>query len=114
MTCSNNGPMLWPPNHKMVDITSKVTIADNLAAGLNFTLVSATSSEPDNGQGDGDTANDIQGFTIGTPDVTGQLRAERSGGGPGRIYSLRYQSLDPAGNIGVCTTTVVVPHDQSK
>ena len=80
--------------------------------GLGFTLLQVTSNEPDNGLGDGDTANDIQGFTIGIPDASGQLRAERSGGGVGRIYSLLYEGADRAGNIAACTTLVTVPHSQ--
>jgi hypothetical protein len=112
--CTNGSPMLWPPNHKMWDIAAGVTVDGGISGSAGFTLVRATSSEPDNGLGDGDTANDIQGFTFGTADITGQLRAERSGTGNGRIYSMVYLGADVAGNTTQCTTLVTVPHDQSK
>jgi hypothetical protein len=113
VSCANSAPRLWPPNHKMVPIDITVSVADAASAGLSFTLASATSNEPDNGLGDGDTANDIQGFVIGTASTRGALRAERSGTSNGRTYSLTYRSLDLAGNAGMCTTTVTVPHSGS-
>jgi hypothetical protein len=65
-----------------------------------------TSNEPDSGAGD------IQGWMIGTAGTTGQLRAERSGSGNGRIYTLTYQGADRAGNTATCAAPVTVPHDQ--
>ncbi|HVB27057.1 MAG TPA: hypothetical protein VNE21_03990, partial [Mycobacteriales bacterium] len=95
-TCSVTPNVLWPANHKLVTVTASVAVEDQ--AGLSgpdgFTLVSVTSSEPDNGLGDGDTPNDIQGWAVGTVDTSGQLRAERSGTGPGRVYTLTYQVKD--------------------
>ena len=82
---------------------------DALSGPDRFWLVSATSNEPDDGVGDGDTANDVAGFDAGTPDLTGSLRAERSATGNGRIYSLTYRGLDRAGNAADCATTVAVP-----
>jgi hypothetical protein len=107
---------VWPPNHKLVDVAVTVTPSDATGgsgiATPAFTLVSVTSNEPDNGLGDGDTANDIQGWSVGTPDTSGQLRAERSGTGNGRVYTLTYQVKDVAGNTATCTATVTVAHDQ--
>lgn len=111
VTCSNSAPVLSPPNHKMASIAVAIDVTDSVSGSPRFTLVSVTSNEPDHGLGDGDTANDIQGFTPGTADTHGLLRAERSGRGTGRVYSLRYQSTDLAGNVGACTTVVAVPHD---
>jgi hypothetical protein len=68
------------------------------------------SNEPDNGTGDGDTANDIVIFD----NLTFQLRAERSGNGNGRIYTITYQVTDWAGNSALATATVTVPHDKGK
>lgn len=108
--CSVTPNVLWPPNHKLVPVTATVTVVDALSGPAGFTLVSVTSSEPDSGPGAGHTLNDIQGFVTGAPSTTGQLRAERSGGGPGRVYTLTYQGKDVAGNAATCAATVTVPH----
>ncbi|MBM2815176.1 MAG: hypothetical protein HW421_1938, partial [Ignavibacteria bacterium] len=55
---------LWPPNHSMRTISASVSVNDNCTAGLSYVLESVTSNEPDNGQGDGDTPNDIQGVSL--------------------------------------------------
>ncbi len=50
---------LWSPNHKMVPITVTV-VASDLVCVTSLKIISVTSNEPDNGLGDGDTANDIE------------------------------------------------------
>ncbi|MCP4594165.1 MAG: hypothetical protein GY842_25835 [bacterium] len=50
------------------------------------------------GRGDGATTNDIQNADLGTDDREVRLRAERTGDGPGRIYTLTYQATDHVGN----------------
>jgi len=72
-------------------------------------IISVTSSEPDNGLGDGDTANDIQI----TGALTVNLRAERSGTGNGRTYTITVEARDAAGNATIKTVAVVVPKNQS-
>ena len=91
-----------------------VSLADSLSGGAGWTLTSVTSNEPDNGPGDGDTPGDIVGWDVGQPDSAGQLRAERSGRGTGRLYTLTYEGADVAGNRAVCMTTVSVPHDTGR
>jgi hypothetical protein len=108
LSCSATPSQLWPPNDKLVDINVSVAVSDPLSGNAGFTLVSVTSNEPDSGAGD------IQGWTIGTPDLSGQLRAQRSDSGNGRIYSLTYRGTDQAGNAATCQATVTVPHDQGK
>jgi len=68
------------------------------------------SNEPVNGLGDGDTAPDW----IITGDLTVNLRAERSGIGNGRIYTITVTCKDACGNSSVGSTTVTVPHDQEQ
>jgi hypothetical protein len=114
VACSVNPSSLWPPNHKLVDVTATVTVTDAGSGQAGFVLVSVASNEPDNGQGDGDTAGDVQGFALTTADTTGQVRAERSGGGSGRIYTLTYRGMDIAGNTATCNTTVTVDHNQGR
>ena len=103
---------LWPPNHKMVPIHVTVEASDADSGIASVVLTSITSNEPDNGLGDGDTANDIQGAEFGTNDIDFQLRAERSGTGKGRVYTITYTATDYAGNVTVATATVTVPHSQ--
>ena len=104
---------LRPPNHKMVDIGATVTVTDICDPHPTFVLTSITSSEPDNGLGDGDTVNDIQGATLDTPDTAFQLRSERSGTGIGRTYTIVYTAKDKSGNTATATVVVKVPHNAS-
>jgi hypothetical protein len=107
-----NPDRLWPPNHKMVTIDADVQVADSCDANPAWTLVSVSSSEADNGSGDGNTVNDIQNAAIGTMDAQFDLRAERSGSGPGRVYTIEYQVEDASGNQASDSATVSVAHDQ--
>jgi hypothetical protein len=102
---------LWPPNHRMIDVDAIVTATDNCSTPA-VELVSVTSSEPDNGEGDGDTINDIQGADLGTADFLLQLRAERAGTGNGRTYTATYTATDSSGNQASGAGTAFVPHDQ--
>lgn len=103
---------LWPANHKLVPITATVTTTDRCDPNVVLQLVSVTSSEPDNGSGDGDTANDIQGAIAGTADRMFSVRAERSGSGAGRVYTIVYRATDAAGNSTTATAHVQVPHNR--
>ena len=103
---------LWPPNHRMVPVKVSVDVKDDKDPQPVVTLAAVQSNEADNGLGDGDTANDIQGAAIGTDDRDLLLRAERSGKGTGRVYTLTYQARDAAGNITNESVTVSVPHSR--
>jgi hypothetical protein len=96
---------LWAPNHKLNTITATVVATDICDADPEIRLVSVTSDEPDNGLGDGDTANDI----VIVDDFTLQLRAERSGLGDGRVYTVTYEAEDDSGNVTQEQATVTVP-----
>ena len=65
---------------------------------------------PDEGLGDGDTQGDIQGAAFGTPDTSFLLRAERSGTGSGRVYTVVYTASDKTGNTAQATAIVRIPH----
>lgn len=108
-----NRTVLWPPNHLMVDIIATVQVTDNRDPSPMFTLIDVSSNEPDNGKGDGDTVDDIQGCDFGTDDTAFQLRSERQGGGYGREYTIIYEATDATGNTAQTTVAVRVPHDQS-
>ena len=104
--------VLWPPNHRMVDITATVSASDVCSEPTVF-LGSVSSSEPDDepGRADGQTRGDIGGAEYGPVDLMLQLRAERAGPGNGRIYTATYTAADDTGNETSAEAYVVVPHD---
>jgi hypothetical protein len=96
---------LWPPNHKMVDITVGYTNTSNCPSTCTL---SVTSNESINGTGDGDTSPDW--VVVDATHV--QLRAERSGLGTGRTYTITITCTNSAGQSSTATATVTVRHDQ--
>lgn len=106
--------VLWPPNHELIPITATVAASDTCDANPSVTLVSITSNEPDNGSGDGDQPNDIQAISggpiaFGTDVQSFLLRAERSGMGSGRVYTVTYMAKNAAGNTVSASAQVIVP-----
>jgi hypothetical protein len=100
--------MMWPPNHKYVDVETVVTVHDAVDPSPTLTLVSVTSNEPDNGKGDGNTTNDI--VILGNNMF--RFRAERSGTGQGRTYTITYRATDASGNSAEASVTIMVPHNK--
>ena len=99
---------LWPPNHKYVTVKVNATAFDICDPSPKIILVSITSNEQDSGIGDGNTVNDI----VIINDFTFNLRAERSGTGSGRTYTIVYKATDASGNETTVTITVEVPHNK--
>ncbi|MHC4643068.1 MAG: right-handed parallel beta-helix repeat-containing protein, partial [Planctomycetota bacterium] len=99
--------MLWPPDHKMVEITPSWTVSDDCDTSPDVSLVSIAMNEGDNTIGDGHTTNDIQ---IGK-DGSIYLRSERSGTGNDRVYTITYQAVDDCGNTTIRSANVSIPHD---
>ena len=98
-------PVLWPPNHQMVDITLSYTIEDNCDPNL-VPLITISSNQPQNGTGDGDTPVDWE--VVDAKHV--RLRAERSPRDPGgRIYTIVLTVTDSAGGRSSSSVNVVVP-----
>jgi len=81
-------------------------VADLVDTAPTTRIISVTSNEPENGSGDGDTAPD---WEI-TSALTLNLRAERTGGGSGRVYTITVESSDRDGNASMRTVDVTVPH----
>ena len=106
---STNPMSLWPPNHKMRPVTVAIEVSDICDPDVTCNVVSVASDEPVNGQGDGNTEPDWE--------ITGalsvNLRAERSGGGDGRVYTIGVECSDASGNTSAAEVDVFVPHDQS-
>ena len=55
---------------------------------------------------------DARGIEPGSPDLSFELRAKRTGKGKGRIYKIEYAAEDPSGNRSTAAAYVTVPHDQ--
>jgi hypothetical protein len=112
-TASVSPAELWPPNHRMADVSINWLVQDICDPVPQVKLQSLTSSEPDDAPdgGDGATTGDLGGWTQGTPQTAFTLRAERAGGGPGRIYRLTYEAADASGNTTPAMAIVTVPHD---
>ena len=93
-------------NHGMVPVALSASIA-GCDASVSCRIVLVKSNEPDDGLGDGDTAGD---WKI-TGDMTLEVRAERAGGGTGRVYTITIACSDESGNTSTSTVTVMVPHN---
>lgn len=106
--CSTAVPstdLLWPPNHKFVSI-DVLGVTDPDGDGVTLSVDSIYQDEAVDAPGSGKTAPDGQG--VGT--ASAQVRAERVGGGNGRVYHIGFTAED--GNGGSCSGEVLVsvPH----
>ncbi len=112
---TTNGQTLsmWPPNHKYqtFPLTNFVTGASDNCGGVTLddvVIEKVTSDEIENGNGDGNTLNDI---VIASNCKSVQLRSEREGNGNGRVYTITFKVTDTYGNVGRATAQVVVVHN---
>lgn len=103
--------VLWPADHKMVEVRVTVDAKDNSDQTPMCVVVRVKSNEASNGPGDGNTEPDWQ-FT--DDDLTVLLRAERNGGGTGRVYTIYVTCTDGSGNFTDAAVEVTVPHDKGK
>ena len=99
--------VLWPPNHKMVSVNLSISVTDHCDPAPICQIIQVTSNEPEDGLGNGDKAPD---WEI-TGNLTVKLRAERSGTGSGRIYTITVVCTDADGNSSTETVNVTVPHN---
>ena len=133
-TCGSDGTVtlvgplkLWPPNHKMIDepVTAKANNSSNMVT-LTLTPVITDATGGDGGpQHDPDfNANTSDGKSLmasGTGSATAglQLRAERSGNGDGRTYTINWSvnwgngDSCSSNDSGQTPFVVTVPHDMS-
>ena len=96
---------LWPVNHKFVDVTVAYAVSDN--CGTVTTALSVTSNEPIGGASADGLSPDW--IVMDTHHV--KLRAERTGSGSGRIYTIMITATNSEGGMSSSTVDVVVPHD---
>jgi len=94
--------VLWPPNHRVISVKLMVEAVDNCDPSPVVKITRLTSNEPQN-----PLAPDWE--------ITGasslNLRAERSGKGLGRTYTIVVQCQDLSGNVSNSSVDVTVPHN---
>jgi hypothetical protein len=106
--------MLWPPNHKYQTFGPEMLLeVEGTGCPTDFSLddvmiVEVSSNEPEDANGDGRTDEDIVLLCPNQVD----LRAERMGGGQGRVYTITYRATFADGSTQDVDAYVVVPHDQ--
>lgn len=103
---------LWPPNHKLHWITASGAADGDVGDAVSIVIDGVTQDEPVDavGNGDGKTAPDA--FLTTPLSNRAQVRAERAGGGDGRVYRLHVTATDSFGATCSATLRVGVPHDQ--
>lgn len=102
VTVSLDRNMLWPPNHKMVDVQVSGIATDSLSgnASVDIRVV--------------DEYGIHSGAVAGFGGVV-RLEAWREGNDmDGRHYTVTAVVTDKAGNSATATTEVIVPHDMGK
>jgi len=102
--------VLWPPNHRMVNVTVSYDVTDNCPLPPGSCTLSVTSNEPVLGHGSGHTSPDW----IVVDDHHVLLRAEREGNGSGRIYTITITCIDSDGNSSSEQVEVTVPHNRGR
>lgn len=109
--CSGAVPsktLLWPPDHKLVRV-AVTGVTDPERNPVRIEVMRTTQDEPNQGLGDGDTPVDAvaSGNSI-------LLRAERSGPGNGRVYSVEFRAFNIHGDSCTGSVTVCVPKSASE
>ena len=85
-----------------------VTDADGDPVAVTIDSIFQDEPVDAHGNGDGNTCPDGQGVGTGSASV----RAERAGGGDGRVYHIGFTATDASGETCQGTVAVCVPHDQ--
>lgn len=120
-TVTYGGPLkMWPPNHKMQDVSVTATDAD----GAGRTSITARPGATDATGGDGGPKHDpdwtpgdlVASDDDGNATVDFQLRSERSGRDDGRTYTIHWDAVFDdktckSTDAGQSPFTVTVPHD---
>lgn len=103
---------LWPPNHEYARFTLGADVqassSDRCDISPTLRIVSVQANEAPLATGSGNTTPDV---AFGP--TTACVRAERTGGGGGRGYSVTVEAADASGNKATRVFTVLVPHDRS-
>jgi hypothetical protein len=93
--------VLWPPNGSMKAVTIGVTVADDSDPAPACAITGVTSNE----------SLDVSDWTLTGP-LSVSLRADRSGRGVGRVYSIAVTCINASQLSTTAVVPVTVPHDQ--
>jgi len=102
-------PILWSPNHNLVNVGLSATASDNCASSPTV-RVTVYSNEGDQPPGDDDASFSPDARDIAPGSL--RLRSERSESGSGRVYLIVSQASDGS-NTGSSCAVAVVPHDRN-
>jgi hypothetical protein len=105
--------VLWPANHKMVEVTVEVDAEDNSGRPPLCMIVNVESNELITSPGPGSDNSELDWSFTDDPLVV-LLRAERAGGADRRIYTICLGCMDASGNTTTATVNVTVPRDMRK
>jgi cysteine-rich repeat protein len=107
---SGESIVLWPPNHRMVeiDLLRASGASDPDGHSLEVSALGITQDEAVNRGGDGDSGPD--GAGVGMRFV--QIRQERSGLGNGRVYEIAFETKDSDGASCTGSLRVSVPRSR--
>lgn len=98
-----NPEYLWPPNHKFIDVTVE-GVSDPDGDEVTIVILSIASNEP---------ADSHEPDWYGVGSDTASLRAERSGCGDGRVYTITFLASDGKGGEAIGSVNVYVPHSNN-
>jgi hypothetical protein len=109
---------LWPPNHKMRDVTVTAVLTDNGNPAPTWSITGGTVTDlPKPPKGNSQAKKppkppkDVLFIIVDNDTV--QLRAERLGNSNGRTYTITITATDGV-NTSTATVDVTVPHDKGK
>ena len=95
-------PVLWPPNHKLVDVTIHYNVTDHCDSGSALrSQLSVKSNEP---------VDPVKPDWVIVDAHHVKLRAEGSGKGNGRAYTITITCQDSAQQTSSRAVTVIVPN----
>jgi len=111
VTCIGTPNILWPPNGKSVE----VTMAGAITPGTQIIPTGGTEFAVTDKYGQVQPTGSITLGPGGDYSFAVPLIAARNGNDlDGRIYTIVVRAVDSISNIGSCSTTVSVPHDQGR
>jgi hypothetical protein len=108
VTCGVETAELWPVNHKWHDVGFTYEASDDCDADLSAVVTVTSDEHPALANGSGGPRH-CPDAMIDPETGSVLLRAERAGGGDGRVYVVTVTVTDACGNVSSCEAAVGVP-----